>query len=71
MSQPFYKLASTLGGFSVGYWSLSEFLFNHSKTTIISKYDYQNNDKLRKKILRRHETMSKWLNVDMSHVKRW
>ena len=71
MSQPFYKIVSTVGGFGAGWWALSESLVNHSKTTVISYDDYRNNANLRSKILRRHQTMQNWLNVDMEHAKRY
>ena len=64
------KALGTLGGFTAGWFALQESLLQHSKTTQITKEDYVQNITLRNKILRRHNTMNKWLNVDMSHVKR-
>lgn len=62
--------AATIGGFGVGFYGLSESLMNHSKTTQITIDDYRNSEKLRNKILKRHNTMKSILNVDMSHAKR-
>ena len=62
--------AATIGGFGVGLYGLSESLMNHSKTTQITIDDYRNSEKLRNKILKRHNTMKSILNVDMSHAKR-
>ena len=64
------KFAPVLGGFCVGYWFLSESLINHSQTSIVSKEDFEDQPKLIGKILKRHDTMKKWLNVDMTHAKR-
>lgn len=64
------KLLGFVGGFSAGYYALSESLLNHSKTTQITNKDYFENEKLRNKILKRHNTMKNVLNVDMSHLKR-
>ena len=63
------KIASPAGGLLVGYWFLSESLINHSKTSIVTKEDSQN-ERLTRKILNRHNTMKNWLNVDMTHAKR-
>lgn len=62
--------AATAGGFGVGFYALSESLINHSKTTQVSIDDYRNSEKLRNKILKRHNTMKNVLGVDMSHAKR-
>lgn len=62
--------AATAGGFGVGFYALSESLMNHSKTTQITIDEYRNSEKLRNKILKRHNTMKSILNVDMSHAKR-
>lgn len=70
MNQASYKIVSVSGGFVAGYFALSESLLNHSKTTNISKEDYKNNSKLKNKIIKRHTTMKKWLNVDMSYASR-
>ena len=66
----YIKYISTLGGFGAGYFALQHSLFNHSNTTQITNEDYNNSEKLRNKILKRHNTMKKILNVDMNHVKR-
>ena len=70
MNQSVPKVFSIGGGFAAGYFALSESLFNHSKTTNISKEDYKKNVKLQKKIISRHNTMRRWLNVDMNYAKR-
>ena len=64
------NILSSIGGFSVGYFALQHILFNHSKTTQITNEQYFTNENLRNKILNRHNTMKKILNVDMNHVKR-
>lgn len=64
------KLLGVVGGFTAGYYALSESLLNHSKTTQITNRDYFENEKLRNKILKRHNTMKNVLNVDMSYLKR-
>ena len=70
MNQSAPKIISIAGGFAAGYFALSESLVNHSKTTNISNEDFKKNLKLQKKIIRRHNTMKKWLNVDMTHAMR-
>ena len=64
------KLLGVAGGFSAGYYALSECLLNHSKTTQVTQHEYDNNPRLRNLILKRHNTMKTVLNVDMSHASR-
>ena len=64
------KLIHIGGGFAAGYFALSESLLKHSKTTNITKEDYQKNYNLQKKVMHRHNTMKKWLNVDMNYANR-
>lgn len=66
----YIKYISTLGGFGAGYFALQHSLLNHSKTTQVSSDQYFSNEKLRNKILKRHDTMKKILNVNMDHAKR-
>ena len=70
MNQSVPKVISIGGGFAAGYFALGESLFNHSKTTNISNEDYKKNLNLQKKIISRHNTMRRWLNVDMNYAKR-
>lgn len=64
------NITATLGGFGAGYFALQHTLINHSNTTQVTNSEYFNNSELRNKILKRHNTMKKILNVNMDHVKR-
>jgi len=64
------NILSSISGFSVGYFSLQHILLNHSKTTQVSIEQYYSNEKLRNKIINRHNTMKNILKVDMNYAKR-